>query len=540
MNNLKQLKHNLIVFIKTKVFKQFLISILIGFTISSASIVTAKEIYLDYQASTPIDPVVLKAMWPYLTKEFGNPHASDHNYGKRAASAVNNARLQVANLIGARDPNSIIFTSGATEANNLAILGTARALKGKRNKIITCITEHKAVLETAKSLDQEGFEVVFLKVNQDGLISLDELEKNLDSNTALVSIMTANNEIGVIQPIGRIGKLVHKYGALLHTDATQAVGKIPLNVELDNIDLLSLSSHKIYGPKGVGVLYVHQGIKINPIMHGGGQEQAIRPGTVPVFLAVGLGKAAELAKDNLISESQHIVKLRDSFLQELQQNKIKYLVHGSMQARIAGNLNISFANIDGEEIIKKLPNLAVSLGSACSSSNSNLSYVVCALHTVVKPWGNPIRISFGRFTSEKDVKDAANELISVVKSVKTKTRVENKRASIQLREKYELAYVFLGSCPYCHIFAPTVKDFAKENNFPITGITVDGGKVADFPNAKFDVKFARQYNIESFPTLLARTNASEPFKVIVEGALTSKDDILKVFLAMEQSKEGIK
>lgn len=378
----------------------------------------AVPIYLDYQASTPVDVRVLEEMLPYFTEEFGNPHSTTHIYGIRAREAIEKARDKVAHVINA-EPQDIIFTSGATEANNLAILGTCRVLKQQgKTEIISAVTEHESVLEPLRALEKEGFKITFLPVQQNGIINIDQLKKALTSKTALVSIMAANNEIGVLQPIKEIVKIAHEHGALFHTDAAQAFGKIPLDVKKDGIDLLSLSGHKIYGPKGIGALFVRKGITIEPISYGGGQEKGLRPGTLPTPLCVGLGKASQIALEELASESQRLLELRNKLLHLLQSNLPGIIVNGDLNKRLPGNLNLSFEGVSSKPLLSNLKNIAVSIGSACTSDKSELSYVVRALHPENAFVPATVRLGIGRFTSEEDIETAASEIISVVKMLR--------------------------------------------------------------------------------------------------------------------------
>jgi len=394
----------------------------------------ADPIYLDYQATTPVDPKVLEAMLPYFTKDFGNPHSTTHVYGTRAHKAVEKARSQVAKVINA-DPQEITFTSGATEANNLAILGVCRALKKQgKSEIISVVTEHKSVLEPLKMLEKEGFKVTLLPVQKNGLIRMDDLKKALSDKTALVSVMAVNNEIGVLQPIKDIAKLAHEYGALFHTDAAQAFGKIPLDMKKDGIDLLSLSGHKIYGPKGVGAIFIRDGIEVIPLSYGGGQEKGIRPGTVPTPLCVGLGKASQLAQEQLSSESKRIRALRDKLLSLLQKNLTGVIVNGDLKERLPGNLNLSFSGVDAKALIPSLKDIAISVSSACTSDKGVVSYVIRAIDPKNELPPATIRLSIGRFTSEKDIKKAASEIISVVKSLRKKNPEGGGRSCPAIKE----------------------------------------------------------------------------------------------------------
>lgn len=382
--------------------------------------VNADSIYLDYQATTPVDSRVLESMLPYFTKEFGNPHSTTHVYGTRSHEAIEQARAQVASIINA-DPQEIIFTSGATEADNIAILGVSRALKNQgKYEIISVVTEHKAVLEPLKVLEQEGFKVIFLPVQKNGIIDINDLKKALSSKTALVSVMAVNNEIGVLQPIREIAKLAHEHGALFHTDAAQGFGKIPLDVTKDDIDLLSLSGHKIYGPKGVGALFIKRGTPVIPLVYGGGQERKIRPGTVPTPLCVGLGKAAQIAEQERLSESKRLLALRNKLLNTLQKNLTGVLVNGDLEKRLPGNLNLSFTGVDSAPLLANLKGIAISASSACSSDSLELSYVIKAIDHDHSLPPAIIRLSLGRSTTEAEVEKAAEEIIRVVSDLRDK------------------------------------------------------------------------------------------------------------------------
>jgi len=360
-------------------------------------------IYLDYQATTPLDKRVLDAMMPTLTTNFGNSHSSSHIFGWKAKEVVSTARLQIAKLINA-DDRDIIFTSGATESNNLAIKGVARFNKDEKNHIITVVTEHKCVLETCKYLEKEGFKITFLSVKNDGLIDLKVLENAITDKTVLISVMGVNNEIGVIQPLREIGKICRKYDVYFHTDCAQAFGKIALDVEEMNIDLMSISGHKIYGPKGIGALYVRRKprVRLEPIIHGGGQERGMRSGTLPVPLIVGLGKASELAMQEMDSDRNHIKKLSDKLYNELIEIE-GVTLNGHKKQRWAGNLNLSFAGIEGESLMMALNDIAISSGSACTSSTLEPSYVIIAIGTKIELAHSSIRFGIGRFTTEEEI-----------------------------------------------------------------------------------------------------------------------------------------
>ena len=364
-----------------------------------------KPIYLDYSATTPVDPRVAAKMCAYLTPdgEFGNPASRSHVFGWHADEAVETARAQVAALIGA-DPKEIVWTSGATESDNLAIKGAAEFYKGKGKHIVTCKTEHKAVLDTCRHLERGGFEVTYLDPEQNGLITLSKLEAALRPDTILVSIMHVNNEIGVIQDLTAIGKLTRARGILFHTDAAQSAGKVVIDVNAMNIDLLSLSAHKVYGPKGIGALYVCRKprVRLEAQMHGGGHERGMRSGTLPVHQCVGMGEAFALAKAEMAQESERIQKLRDRLYNGLKGIEEVY-VNGDMAHRIAGNLNISFNLVEGESLIMALKDIAVSSGSACTSASLEPSYVLRALGRNDELAHSSIRFTLGRFTTEDDV-----------------------------------------------------------------------------------------------------------------------------------------
>lgn len=385
-------------------------------TITIKNNATNRPIYLDYQATTPMDPRVLETMLPYMQLQgFGNPHSRNHAYGWQAEDAVELAREQIATLIGA-SPKEIVFTSGATESNNLALKGVAHFYKEKKNHIITCVTEHKCVLDTARHLEQEGFQVTYLPVQKNGLVDLEQLKNAITDQTALVSIMAVNNEIGVIQPIAEIGKICRERGVFFHTDAAQAVGKIPLNVEEMNIDLMSISGHKIYGPMGVGALFVRRRprVRLSAIIHGGGQERGMRSGTLPTPLCAGLGKACEIARLEMQDEQKRLIELQEYFLNKLQTSLKDIYINGDTHQRIPGNLNISFAYVEGESLIMGMKDVAVSSGSACTSASLEPSYVLRALGVEEELAHTSLRIGLGRFTTKEDVEKAADQIIATV------------------------------------------------------------------------------------------------------------------------------
>jgi len=363
-------------------------------------------IYLDYQSTTPMDPKVLDAMMPYFVEKHGNPHSRSHSFGWDAEEGVEIARKQIADVIRA-NPKEIIFTSGATESNNLAIKGVAHFYKSEgKNHIITVSTEHKCVLDTCRHLNQDGFEITYLPVDEKGIINLEELERAIKKNTVLVSVMMVNNEIGVIQPMKEIGDICKKHNIFFHTDAAQGYGKIPIDVNEMNIDLMSISSHKIYGPKGVGALFIRRKpnrVRIEPLINGGGQERGLRSGTLPTPLIVGFGKAAEICKDVMEIEYARIKKLSDLFYKEIVESIPDVYLNGHKEKRWPGNLNLSFAYIEGESLILAIKDLAVSSGSACTSASLEPSYVLRALGVDVELAHTSIRFGFGRFTTEEEV-----------------------------------------------------------------------------------------------------------------------------------------
>jgi len=378
-----------------------------------------QPIYLDYQATTPMDPRVLEAMMPYFTHKFGNSGSRSHAYGWEAEEGTEKARGQVARLIGA-DEKEVIFTSGATESNNLAIRGVAEFYKDRKNHIITTVTEHKCVLDTCRHLEQQGFEVTYLPVRQDGLLDLDVLRAAITDKTVLVSVMAVNNEIGVIQPLAEIGKICREKKVFFHTDAAQAAGKIALDVEEMNIDLMSISGHKIYGPKGIGALYVRRKprVRLVPMIVGGGQERGFRSGTLPTPLCVGLGEAAEICLNEMDAEATRLKKLQERMLNGLRAKLTDIVVNGDLEQRIPGNLNISFAYVEGESLMMGIKNLAVSSGSACTSASLEPSYVLRALGVEEEMAHTSLRIGLGRFTTEHEVDTAVDELVRHVNKLR--------------------------------------------------------------------------------------------------------------------------
>ncbi len=373
-------------------------------------------IYLDNHATTRVDPRVVEAMLPYFTESFGNAASRNHEFGWVAEQGVENARKQVASLIGA-SPKEIIFTSGATESNNLAIKGVAEMYAEKGNHIITAATEHKAVLDTCKKLEKQGFRITILPVKGDGLVDLDMLREAITDKTILVSIMYANNEIGVVQPVAEIGKICRERGVLFHTDAVQAVGKIPVDVNADNIDIASLTAHKVYGPKGVGALYVRRRnprVQLTAQMDGGGHERGMRSGTMNVPAIVGLGEACAIAQREMAAEIEHSRSLRDRLKARLEAGLDEVYVNGSMEHRLPGNLNISFAYVEGESLLMGISDVAVSSGSACTSATLEPSYVLKALGLGDEIAHSSIRFGIGRFNTQEEVDYVADKLIDVV------------------------------------------------------------------------------------------------------------------------------
>ena len=365
-------------------------------------------IYLDYQATTPLDPRALEAMMPYFTEHCGNPSSSTHAFGSISADAVERAREQVASLIGA-EAREIVFTSGATEANNLALKGVAafeiEHRKGRRNRIITVVTEHKCVIETCKHLGRDGHDIVTLPVGGGGLVDVGELAAMINDKTLLVSIMGVNNETGVIQPLAEIGVLCREHGAYLHTDCAQAVGKIALDVNAMNIDLMSISSHKIYGPKGVGALFVRRRprVRLVAMIDGGGQERGMRSGTLATPICVGFGEALAIAEAEMKSEHERLSRLRDRLYEGITSRLPGVSLNGDRTRRIPGNLNLSFTGVGGEQLVAALGNLAVSTGSACNSALVEPSYVLMALGIGSERADASIRFGIGRFTTQDEI-----------------------------------------------------------------------------------------------------------------------------------------
>ena len=377
-------------------------------------------IYMDNHATTPTDPRVLEEMLPYFMEKFGNAASRNHSFGWAAEEGVETARERIAKLVGATT-KEIIFTSGATESDNLAIKGVAEMYREKGNHIITAVTEHKAVLDTCKRLEKYGYRVTYLPVQKDGLIDLDDLKRAMDDKTILVTIMYANNEIGVLQPVTEIGKLCHERGVLFHTDATQAVGKVPVDVIKQNIDLASISAHKMYGPKGVGALYVRRKnprVQVSAIIDGGGHERGMRSGTLNVPGIVGLGKACAIAQEELPHESCRLAGLRNRLRDRIMGRLDEVYINGSTEHRLPGNLNISFAYVEGESLLMGINDIAVSSGSACTSATLEPSYVLKALGTGDDLAHSSIRFGIGRFNTEGEVDYVADRVIETVERLR--------------------------------------------------------------------------------------------------------------------------
>ncbi len=380
-----------------------------------------RAIYLDYQATTPMDPRVLDAMLPYFRENFGNAASRNHPFGWKAEEAVEKAREQVAALIGA-SPKEIVFTSGATESDNLAIKGAAHFYREKGNHIITTNIEHKAVLDTCKALELEGFEVSYLPVNKDGVVTAKQIEDAITDKTILISVMHANNEVGTIQPVAEIGKLCKERGIIFHSDATQGVGKLPFDVEEMGIDLASFTGHKIYGPKGIGALYVRRRnprVRLAAEIHGGGHERGFRSGTLNVPGIVGFGEACRIAKEEWQKDFEHATQLRDRLLARLSAELDELHINGGEAYRMPYNLNISFAYVEGESLLMGINDeIAVSSGSACTSASLEPSYVLRALGVGEDLAHTSIRFGFGRFTTEEEIDYTADKMIAVVKRLR--------------------------------------------------------------------------------------------------------------------------
>ncbi|MFZ0864436.1 MAG: IscS subfamily cysteine desulfurase [Candidatus Sulfotelmatobacter sp.] len=377
-------------------------------------------IYMDNHATTPVDPRVLEEMLPYFMEKFGNAASRNHSFGWVAEEGVETARERIAKLVGATT-KEIIFTSGATESDNLAIKGVAEMYREKGNHIITAVTEHKAVLDTCKRLEKYGFRVTYMPVQKDGLIDLDDMKRAMDDKTILVTIMAANNEIGVLQPVAEIGKLCREHGVIFHTDATQAVGKVPTDVNKQNIDVMSISGHKMYGPKGVGALYVRRKnprVQLSALIDGGGHERGMRSGTLNVPGIVGLGKACAIAQEEMPQESCRLAGLRNRLRDRIMNRLDEAYINGSTEHRLPGNLNISFAYVEGESLLMGINDIAVSSGSACTSATLEPSYVLKALGTGDDLAHSSIRFGIGRFNTEAEVDYVADRVIETVERLR--------------------------------------------------------------------------------------------------------------------------
>ena len=383
-----------------------------------------QRVYLDNHATTPVDPRIFNAMAPFFTEIYGNPASKNHSFGSEAKDAVDAARQQIAGLIGAR-PKEIIITSGATESNNLAIKGVAEAAAAggaaERNHIVTLTTEHKAVLDPCQRLESLGFSVTYLKVRENGLVDLDELYTAAHEKTLLVSVMHANNEIGVIQPIAEIGAFCRQNGIVFHVDAAQSIGKVPVDVTAMNIDLLSISAHKIYGPKGIGALFVRSGkprLELRPQMDGGGHERGFRSGTLPTPLIVGLGLACELAGREMASEAATLGRLRHKLLDGIMAGLDHVTINGDMEQRLPGNLNLTFKDVEAESLLQRIPHIALSTGSACTTANLEPSHVLKALGLRHEAALSSVRFGLGRFTTEEEVETVVEAVVQAVSSLR--------------------------------------------------------------------------------------------------------------------------
>ncbi|HXG11033.1 MAG TPA: IscS subfamily cysteine desulfurase [Gemmataceae bacterium] len=377
-------------------------------------------IYLDNHATTRTDPRVLEAMLPYFTEHYGNAASRHHAFGWKAEEAVETAREQVAGLIGAT-AREIVFTSGATESDNLALKGVAAMYRSKGDHLVTVATEHKAVLDTCKRLERDGFRVTYLPVDRDGLVAPEQVAEAITDRTILVSVMAANNEIGVLQPIAAIGRICKERGVLFHSDAVQAVGKVPIDVEEMGLDLLSLSAHKMYGPKGVGALYVRRAgprVRLEPILDGGGHERGMRSGTLPVPLIVGLGKACELCRDEMAAEAERLTGLRERLRNGIMKQLDEVTLNGHPTQRLPGNLNLSFAYVEGEALMMGMRDVAVSSGSACTSASIEPSYVLRALGLSDDLARSSIRFGLGRFNTAEEIDYVVREVVRVVKHLR--------------------------------------------------------------------------------------------------------------------------
>ena len=379
-------------------------------------------IFMDAQSTTPCDPRVVEAMMPYFTEKFGHPASRNHPFGWEAEAAVDAARARLAKLIGARDPKELVFTSGGTESINLALKGVAEMYREKGNHIVTTVIEQRASLDVCKKLERQGFEVTSVPVQPDGLVDVEEIRRAITDKTILISVMFANNEIGTIQDVAAIGKLAKDKGIIFHADATQAVGKIPVDVEAMGIDVLSCTAHLIYGPKGVGALYVRRKgprVRIAAQMDGGGHERGMRSGTLPVPLIVGFGRAAEICQESMVEESTRLAKMRDRLQDMILSSVDEAFLNGRPDRRLAGNLNISFAYVEGESVLMGLnKETALSSGSACTSSTLEPSYVIAALGASAELAHSSIRFSLHRFNTDEEVEYVGQRTIEVIKRLR--------------------------------------------------------------------------------------------------------------------------
>ena len=399
-------------------------------------------VYIDNHATTPVDPRVLEAMLPYFCEKFGNASSRNHSFGWEAEAAVDEAREQIARLIHASSPKEIIFTSGATEPDNLAIKGVAEFYKDKGNHVVTCVTEHRAVLDSCKTLERQGYKVTYLPVDSRGLVDVGRLREAVTEKTILISIMAANNEVGTIQPVGEIGRLAKEKGILFHCDATQGVGKIPMDVEEMGIDLLSMSGHKIYGPKGIGALYVRSKkpkVRLYPIIDGGGHERGMRSGTLNVPGIVGLGKACQIALKELPEETARLTQLREKLKEGIFGQLDEVYLNGHPTQRLPGNLNVSFAYVEGESLLMGLKEIAVSSGSACTSASLEPSYVLRALGVEEDLAHTSIRFGLGRFNTDEEVDYTIRRVVEEVTRLRELSPLyELAKAGARKREQREL------------------------------------------------------------------------------------------------------
>ncbi|HZF47137.1 MAG TPA: IscS subfamily cysteine desulfurase [Polyangiaceae bacterium] len=378
-------------------------------------------IYMDYHATTPVDPRVMEAMLPFFNEKFGNAASRSHSFGWTAEEAIGHSRERVAALIGAQNPKEIVFTSGATESDNLALKGVAEFYKEKGNHIITTVIEHKAILDTCKRLEKQGYEVTYIPVDAQGLVDPDHIRRAITDKTILVSVMLANNEVGTVQPIAEIGKITRSKGVLFHSDAVQGIGKVPFNVEEMNVDLASITAHKMYGPKGVGALYIRRSkprVRITAQMDGGGHEFGMRSGTLNVPGIVGLGKAAEIMKNEGVEEAKRIFGLRERLRERLWKELDAIQLNGSLENRLPGNLNVSFNFVEGEAMMMAIKDVAVSSGSACTSASLEPSYVLHAMGIGDDLAHSSIRFGIGRFNTEEEIDFVADLVIGKVNKLR--------------------------------------------------------------------------------------------------------------------------